>query len=139
MDGYPWRVNMRLFFAFMLVSFNLYAAGNVSWYDFEYNQKTKLTQSIQLKQLHERSGSLIEIKQGDGFVLRNAMGLGSLNVVLFTFDYLNCPGPQMRTDMEIIPVKNTYPVVEIGAQLTQNCKLEIFVENKDLMTKSFFE
>ena len=40
-----------------------------------------------------------------------------IKVVLFRFDYKNCPGSDMKTDMEIIPVKNTSPVVEVGAQL----------------------
>jgi hypothetical protein len=44
----------------------------------------------------------------------------------------------MGTEMEIIPVKNTSPMVEVGAQL-ENCSLEIFIEKKDLMSASFFE
>ena len=45
----------------------------------------------------------------------------------------------MKTEMEIIAVKNTAPVVEVGAQLEENCMLEIFIENRDLMTDSLFE
>jgi hypothetical protein len=118
----------------LLISFNLLAAD---WTDLEEKQKYILTQSFQLPQL-ERSGSFMEFTAGDEVVLSEIIGLDTINVVLFKFNYINCPGPEMKTDMEIIPVKNTSPVVEVGAQL-ENCSLEIFIETKDLMRASFFE
>jgi hypothetical protein len=125
---------MRLFIGLLLISFNLLASD---WSDLEEKQKYILTQSFQLPQL-ERSGSFMEFTVGDEAVLSEIIGLDTINVVLFKFNYINCPGPEMKTDMEIIPVKNTSPVVEVGAQL-ENCSLEIFIETKDLMRASFFE
>ena len=125
---------MRLFIGLLLISFNLLASD---WTDLEEKQKYILTQSFQLPQL-ERSGSFMEFTVGDEAVLSEIIGLDTINVVLFKFNYINCPGPEMKTDMEIIPVKNTSPVVEVGAQL-ENCSLEIFIETKDLMRASFFE
>lgn len=125
---------MRLFIGLMLISFNLFAT---EWNDLEIKQKYKLLQSFQLPQV-ERSGSLIDLVAGEEVVLNEIVGLDMINVVLLRFDYKNCSGPEMKTEMEIIPVKNTSPVVEIGAQL-ENCTLEIFIENKDLMSNSFFE
>ena len=127
---------MRLFIALMLVSFNLFAT--VEWSDLELDQNLKITQSFQLKQ-KIASASLVDIMKGQKFVLTDIIGLDMINVTLFQFEYKNCPGPQMKTDMEIIPVNNTSPVVEIGAQLIEKCTLEIFIETKDLMTSSFFE
>lgn len=125
---------MRLFIGLLLISFNLLASD---WTDLEEKQKYILTQSFQLPQL-ERSGSFMEFTAGDEVVLSEIIGLDTINVVLFKFNYKKCPGPEMKTEMEIIPVKNTSPVVEVGAQL-ENCSLEIFIETKDLMTASFFE
>lgn len=125
---------MRLFLGLILVSFNILAAD---WNDLETNQKYSLTQAFQLPQL-ERSRSLIDFTEGDKVVLKEIVGLEMIKVVLYKFEYLKCPGPDMKTDMEIIPVKNTSPVIEVGAQL-ENCTLEIFIENKDLMGSSFFE
>jgi hypothetical protein len=125
---------MRLFLGLMLVSFNILAA---EWNDLEIKQQYHLTQSFQLPQL-ERSGSLVDFMEGEEVVLTEIVGLDIIKVVLFKFDYKNCPGQDMKTDMEIIPVKNTSPVVEVGAQL-EKCSLEIFIENKDLMSTSFFE
>lgn len=125
---------MRIFIGLMLISLNAFA---VDWSGLEIEQTYNLTQSFQLPQL-ERSGSLVDIVEGEKVVLKDIIGLDMIKVTLFKFDYKNCPGPDMKTDMEIIPVKNTDPVVEVGAQL-EKCSLEIFIENKDLMSTSFFE
>ncbi len=126
---------MRLFIGLMLVSLNLFAAN---WSELEEKTQYKLTQSFQLPQI-ERSGALLNLMKGEKFVLTQITGLDMINVSLFVFEYINCPGKSMKTDIEIIPVNNTSPVVEIGAQVTVGCKLEIFIENKDLISNSFFE
>ena len=126
---------MRLFIGLMLVSLNLFAAN---WSELEEKTQYKLTQSFQLPQI-ERSGALLDLMKGEKFVLSQITGLDMIHVSLFVFEYKNCPGQSMKTDMEIIPVNNTSPVVEIGAQVTVGCKLEIFIENKDLISNSFFE
>lgn len=125
---------MRLFLGLMAMSFNIFAT---EWNDLEIQGKYKLTQSFQLPQ-NERSGSFVDFMAGEQVVLREVIGLDMIRVVLYKFDYKNCPGLEMKTDMEIIPVKNTSPMVEVGAQL-EKCSLEVFIENKDLMTTSLFE
>jgi len=124
---------MRLFIGLMLLSFNILAAD---WSELELDQKYKLTQSFQLPQL-ERSRSLVDVMENEEFVLKEIIGL-DIGVVLFQYDYQNCPGQSLKTDMEIIAVKNTSPMIEVGAQI-EKCILEIFIENKDLMTTSFFK
>ena len=125
---------MRPFLGLILVSFNIFAAD---WNDLAIQEKYTLTQSFQLPQT-ERSGSLIDIMQGEEVVLNEIIGLDMIRVTLFKFDYFNCPGMELKTEMEIIAVNNSSPVIEVGAQL-EKCSLEIFIENKDLMTNSFFE
>ena len=126
---------MRLILSLMLLSSPLFAT---TWNDLEISSQYKINQSFQLPQL-ERSHSLLDINIGDQVVLKEVVGLDMINVTLYRFDYKNCPGPSMKTEMEIIPVKNTAPVVEVGAQLELECILEIFIENKDTLTESFFE
>jgi len=126
---------MRLFLGLCLLSFQLQA---VSWNDLEISNQYKINQQLQLRQI-ERSGSTLEISAQESFILKEVIGLDMINVSLFRLQYKNCPGPAMKTEMEIIPVKNTTPVVEVGAQLEENCMLEIFIENRDLRTDSLFE
>ncbi len=123
-----------LILGLLFLSFSVHAA---EWNDLEMDQKYTLTQSFQLPQI-ERSASLVDFLEGEEVVLKDIIALDMIKVMLFKFDYKNCPGPDMKTDMEIIPVKNTAPVVEVGAQL-EKCSLEIFIESKDLMSTSFFE
>jgi hypothetical protein len=126
---------MRLFVGLLLISTQLFAG---SWHELEINKTYELNQGFQLPQ-KERSGALLDFLPGDQFTLKEITGLDMINVVLFHFDYHNCPGPQMSAEMEIIPVQGTGPVVEIGAQLEPKCELQIFIESKDLMTKSMFQ
>jgi hypothetical protein len=126
---------MRLFLGLCLLSFQLQA---VSWNDLEISNQYKINQQLQLRQI-ERSGSMLEISAQESFMLKEVIGLDMINVSLYRLQYKNCPGPAMKTEMEIIAVKNTAPVVEVGAQLEENCMLEIFIENRDLMTDSLFE
>lgn len=125
---------MRLFIGLILISFNLFAAD---WNDLAIQEKYTLNQSFQLPQ-SERSSSLIDIMQGDEVILSEIIGLDMIKVTLFKFNYLNCPGMELKTEMEIIAVNNSAPVIEVGA-LLEKCSLEIFIENRDLMTNSFFE
>ena len=125
---------MRLFIGLILVSFNLFAAD---WNDLAIQEKYTLTQSFQLPQT-ERSSSLIDIMQGDEVILDEVIGLDMIKVTLFRFNYLNCPGVDLKTEMEIIAVNNSTRMVEVGA-LLEKCSLEIYIENKDLMSNSFFE
>lgn len=126
---------MRLFFILLMVSFNALA---VQWTELEDGTEYKITQNFQLSQL-ERSGSKLDISRGDSVELKETIPLSMINVMLYIFDYKNCPGELMSTEMEIIPVLLTSPVVEIGAQLEKKCELHIYIETKDLMSKSLFE
>lgn len=126
---------MRLFLFLLVFSFNALA---VEWTELADGTEYKITQDFQLSQL-ERSGSKLDISRGDKVVLKESVALSMINVMLYIFDYKNCPGQAMTTEMEIIPVLLTSPVVEIGAQLEEKCELHIYIENKDLMSNSLFE
>ncbi len=126
---------MRLFILLLFVSLNVMA---VEWNDLEVSSEYKINQSFPLRQLGPNS-SYLDIMEGEKFKLNDIIGLDSINVVLFELEYKNCPGQAIKTDMEIIAVKNTSPVVEVGAQVEENCKFQVFIENKDLMSESFFE
>lgn len=125
---------MRLFIALALISLNVFAA---EWNDLEANKIYRLSQTFQLQTI-DRSRSLLDFRSGERFQLAEVVGLDMINVTLYSFYLHNCPGQALKTDMKIIPVRATSPVVEIGAQVDK-CRLEIFIENKDVLTKSFFE
>jgi len=126
---------MRLFLGLLLISFNVFATN---WTDLEQGTHYKITQSFSLPQT-ERSHANLEFMKGQAVILKEIAPLEAVQVTLFVFDYKNCPGPAMTTEMETIPVQATSPVIEIGAQLEKNCELNVYIENKDLMSKSIFQ
>jgi hypothetical protein len=126
---------MPIFLILSLFSFNAFAS---EWSDLVKGKEYRITQDLQLSQ-KERSGSKLDISQGDKVRLNSAEALSAIGVTLYVFDYKNCPGPAMTTEMEIIPVQANRPVIEVGAQLETNCELHIYLENKDLKSKSLFE
>lgn len=120
----------------LFVSSPLFAS---SWDGLDTKTTYELSQSFQLPQT-ERSGSILELVKGQKFELKEILPLdipGAL-LTLYIFDYSNCPGLQMKTEMELIPVNDTTPVVEVGA-LVEKCELQIYLETKDLDSNSLFE
>lgn len=125
---------MRLFILLALISFPAFA---LNWFDMETGTEYTLQQSFSLPQV-ERSGSMLEITKGEKFLLKEKIGMG-MGLALFNFNYNNCPGPQMETDVEVIPVNGTSPLIEVGAMVAEGCEMWIYVELKDFWTESFFE
>lgn len=126
---------MRFLLLLVLISTQAFATD---WYDLVEKTSYKITQSFELTQL-ERSGAKLEITKGEEVELNEVISLSPVNVILYVFTYKNCPGPAMKTDMEIIAVQGTSPVIEIGAQLEEQCQLNVYIETRDLMSKSIFE
>lgn len=125
---------MRLLLGLMLLSMPVFATD---WNDLETGETYKIRQALSLPQ-SERSGSSLDILAGESFKLNSITGLDMISVSLLTFAFEKCPGMDMKTEMEIIPVLNTSPLIEIGATV-ENCELQVFIENKDLLAPSFFE
>lgn len=126
-----------MFLIGLLFSFSALAA--TKWSDLESGKTYKLAQSFQLPQL-ERSGSLVDFVKGQKYKLKEIVPLsmpGAL-LTLYIFDFTNCPGKEMATDMEIIPVKGSTPLVEVGAQV-EDCEINMYIETKDQYNKSLFE
>lgn len=128
---------MRTFIILFLFSFSAFAT---SWEQLRPGNDYKLSQSFQLPQ-DERSGSLIDFMKGDDVTLNEIVPLaipGGFNMMLYIFDYKNCPGMEMTTDIEIVPVQGTSPVVKAGT-LLENCELKVYIELKDYYSQSLFE
>lgn len=128
---------MRLFLALLLISFSAVAT---TWDDLELGKSYKLTQSFQLP-IKANRNSLLDIMKGEEvtYVEQVPIYIPGNALVLFLFNYKNCPGPQMTTDLELVPVQGTDPVVEVGASVQEGCELNVYVEAKDYYTQSLFE
>jgi hypothetical protein len=127
---------MRLFFGLLFISFQLNAA---SWSELEVSKTYKLSQYFQLPQ-KERSGAFLDFMKGESFTLKEIvpMALPGANLLLYLFNYENCPGLQMKTELEIVPVQGSSPVVEAGVSLEEGCELNVYIESRDYFSKSLF-
>lgn len=122
---------MRLFLLLSLISFPTFA---MNWFDMDIQKEYTLLQNFSLPQ-RERSGSILEITRGQKFYLKEING--GVGLGIFNFEYKSCPGPQMETEVEVIPVEGT--PIEVGAMVAEGCELWVFVELKDFWTPSLFE
>ncbi|HXH32078.1 MAG TPA: hypothetical protein VNJ01_14815 [Bacteriovoracaceae bacterium] len=125
---------MRVFFFLLLLSCNAFSS---EWADLVENDEYKIVQKISLPVLGSNA-TIVELTPGDKFKLREIYAL-SMGVVAYSFVAKKCPGRSVRTEMEIIPVQQTNPVIEIGVQLEKECELNIFIEGQDTWTPSIFE
>jgi hypothetical protein len=123
---------MRTFLALALLSISLNSFA-MDWSDLERGTNYKLTQSLSLPQ--KLNGTLLELPVGESFRYKSV--IGGAGLAIFSFDYINCPGLEMETEVEVIPVKN-YPI-EIGAMVAEGCELWVFVELKDYYTPAIFK
>jgi len=124
-------------FLLMMLSLAVTQVNASTWLNLQESKNYQLTQNISLPQT-ERSGSLLGLSQSDVFLLKS-IERSSDNLMVYTFGQSVCPGPQMRTDLEIIPVQETSPMVEIGAQFIEDCELKIFISDQDLHSTSIFK
>lgn len=125
---------MRIFLIGIIISFNIFAAN---WSDLEDGSRYTLNQTFQLPQIGERSGSLLDFMKGETFTLKEIMPLPiGFPVFAYIFKYDNCPGTALKTDLELVMVKDSS--VEVGAQM-EECELSVFVEGKDYYSQSLFE
>jgi len=118
----------------LLASLFAFSAQAGIWNDLEINQSYKLGQSFELPVI-EGDIPAVNFTEGEEVVLKDIVPLDMISVVLFIFDYKNCPGQNIKTDMEIIPVQN----VEIGALLEKGCQFEIYIETRDIYSESLFK
>lgn len=123
---------MRFFI--LLASLFAFSAHAGIWNELEINQNYLLGQSFELPAL-EGDVSSVKFSAGEEATLKDIVPLEMINVMLYIFDYKNCPGQNIKTDMEIIPVHN----VEIGALLEKGCQLEIYIETRDIFSESLFK
>jgi len=124
-----------IIFTFLLST----SAMAARWSQLSIGETYSLIQNFQLTQF-ERSDSRIDFSKGEKFTLKDKtlLDIPGAPVDLFIFDYKKCPGKDMVTDLEIIPVKGSNPLVEVGAEVVE-CELYIYMERKDFLNKSLFE
>lgn len=101
------------------------------WQDLESEKSYTLTQSIHLV-------PEFKLPQGQRLELRELGPLPGLAVTSFSLYLSACPWPDGKSEMTLVLAAGASAGSEVGVELN-SCAVEIYVENKDLPTLSFFE
>ncbi len=112
-------------------------ADALDWMDLEKSELYLLSQDLALTGLR---GEKIEIEAEAPYRLSEVTPLDGLSVVEYVFDAETCEEPAQESEMELILPEDTEPGAnaEVGVQLVPECRLEIFVETKDLGRPSLY-
>jgi hypothetical protein len=113
------------------ITFSTFQVFALDWYEFDLDKTYTLEKEIRFQKEN------IILQVGDQFKLRDIIGL-SINVSIFQFDVKKCPGPNLITELIIIDPTLMFNDPSVGVQLQKSCLLEVYVEMKDIFSKSLF-
>jgi hypothetical protein len=110
-----------------LLSSTLFAETNVQWSDLEISRHYTLNQDIVF------DGG-VTFKAGESFQMTD-FNMGGVPVIYYQMHANDCKNPEQTTGM--ILVDGTDNVV-FGAQLSEDCNLDLFIEPIDYYKESIF-
>lgn len=117
--------------------FSVSAFAEVKWSDVEKGKKYILDREVVL----EKEDFKLTIPAKANIQLIEAMSLPMIKVELLKFDISSyCNDTQGVSDIKLIDIKQPDElIVTVGADLSQDCIMEVFVETKDIYTHSILK
>jgi hypothetical protein len=117
--------------------FSTVAIAQSKWSDLEKNKKYSTNRVISL----EKEGYKLELPKNSKIELVEAMSLPMIKVELLKFDISEfCNDGESISDIKLIDIKQPSGlIVTVGADLAEDCVMEMFVESKDVYTNSIFK
>lgn len=104
----------------------------LTWSEPEVGDSLKLTQDIDLVSVQFPVGKMLRLVEIE------PLGIPGAPVVLYTLVEEQCENPEAKSDMEIITPNGSPESSAVGVELSPGCTWDIYVEQKDLFTESFF-
>lgn len=120
----------------LLISSNVYA-NSKPWSDLLNNNPYNITTQMIL----EKNTTKIELPLGANLKLQEKISLPMIKVELLKFDVSEyCSDSNFTTDISLIDIKQANgKVVTVGADIAEDCLLEVYVETSDYYSISFFK
>jgi hypothetical protein len=89
----------------------------------------------------EKNTTKIELPLGANLKLQEKISLSMIKVELLKFDVSEyCSDSNFTTDISLIDIKQANgKVVTVGADIAEDCLLEVYVETSDYYSISFFK
>jgi hypothetical protein len=120
----------------LLISSNVYA-NSKAWSDLLTDNSYNITTQMIL----EKNTTKIELPLGANLKLQEKISLSMIKVELLKFDVSEyCSDSNFTTDISLIDIKQANgKVVTVGADIAEDCLLEVYVETSDYYSISFFK
>lgn len=120
----------------VLISSSAYA-NSKSWDDLVVDNPYILTTEIFL----EKQAIQFKLPRGANIILQEKITLPMIKVELLKFDISNyCSDSNLTTDISLIDIKQTSgKIVTVGADIAENCILEVYVETSDYYSSSILK
>ena len=124
-------VKLLLFLSLLYLISN--GAHATSWNNLSPGQTYKLKSQIEVKNLNLKLGA------GESLTLLERADLNMIKVKLFKYKMKNRKSQTSDSAIELVPVKqNNEPNVSVGVTLAKDCILEVFVQEQDSKSETFF-
>lgn len=105
-------------------------ASPLSWNDFTIDQHYQLAQKLEWE-------TNLVLLPDESFRLEEISELEMIKVRLLRFAWEACPDSSLVTDLNLANAPENEESNSVGVQV-KDCTLEVFIEYKDLNTKSLF-
>lgn len=121
----------------IVILFSTVAFAKTKWSDLEKNKKYSTDRVITL----EKTGYKLDLPINSKIELVEVMSLPMIKVELLKFDISEfCNDGESISDIKLIDIKQSSGlIVTVGADLAEDCVMEMFVESKDIYTNSLFK
>lgn len=110
------------------------AFANFKWSDLIEGKDYTVDRDIELAKNLE----VFKIAKGDSFKLVEFKELPMINVYLGQFKVDSCKDNEQTSEMILVDIKDNSKTTTVGANLSQECILEVYLEKRDLYSKSLF-
>lgn len=84
---------------------------------------------------YQLKNSVLSLKTGTRLKLVEKSDLVMMKMKLHKYKINNCELPQKETNLELVAINAD---ISVGVTLAKNCILEVFVQEKDSKTETFF-
>jgi hypothetical protein len=104
----------------------------LAWNDPEAGDRLALTQKITLGPASFVAGTSLRLEEKEPLAVPGA----PLMYLRLTEE--KCEHPEWESEMEIVTPAGNEEASAVGVQLSKDCNWEIYIEQKDMLTPSFF-
>lgn len=127
---------MKLFLILLLTVSTSVFSKNLKWSSLYKGATYTLTQQVDVTDRKED----FSVPADSKLKLIESTALPMINVQLFKFGLPSCPSNSMKTELELLELPQTnQKVIVIGFDVIENCILEVFIEQKDIYSKSILK